>query len=58
VATLYSNIGLVYDDKGDYSTALDYYQKSLDIFKRILPAEHSNIVVLTAKIEELKTKIQ
>ena len=57
-ALSYYYVGDVYYKLNDYKAALEYYQQSLDIFKRILPAEHSNIVVLTAKIEELKTKIQ
>jgi tetratricopeptide (TPR) repeat protein len=31
-----NNIGVTYDNKGDYDKALDYYFRSLDIKKTVL----------------------
>jgi len=33
IATTYNNIGLVYNNQGDYNKALEYYFKSLEIEK-------------------------
>ena len=39
-ATSYNNIGLVYDEQGDYDKALEYYGKALDIWERVLGPDH------------------
>ena len=39
-ATSYNNIGLVYDEKGDYDKALEYYFKALTIREKVLGTEH------------------
>ena len=39
-ATSYNNIGLVYDEKGDYGKALEYHQKALTIREKVLGTEH------------------
>ncbi len=45
-ATLYNNIGLVYNELGDYDKALEYYLKSLAIDEKILGAEHPDTATL------------
>jgi len=37
------NIGLAYHSKGDYDRALEYYEKALNIGKKIYGEEHPNI---------------
>ena len=43
LATSYSNIRLVYNDMREYSKALEYYQKSIEIKKIALPKKHSKL---------------
>ncbi|CAF4477491.1 unnamed protein product [Rotaria sp. Silwood2] len=40
---LYHNLGMVADDKGDYDTSLEWYQKSLEILVRTRPSDHVGI---------------
>jgi len=35
VATTLNNIGSVYDSKGDYSKALEYYERCLNIKRKV-----------------------
>jgi tetratricopeptide (TPR) repeat protein len=39
----YNNIGGVYDNMGEYSKALSYYEEALEILKNILPANHPKL---------------
>ena len=39
-ATSYNNIGLTYDNLGDYTKALEYYFKALDVYEKVLGEEH------------------
>ena len=36
-------LGLVYDNMGEYSKALSYYERDLEISKQVLPPNHSNL---------------
>ncbi len=42
LASLYHNIASVYDDTGDYSQALAWYEKALEIQEKVLGKEHSS----------------
>ena len=51
MATDYSNIGGVYDSRGDYDKALEYYQKALNIGLKIYGTEeHPNIAIRYSNI--------
>ena len=39
-ATTYNNIAVVHDNQGDYDKALEFYQKALAIFEKVLGSEH------------------
>ena len=39
-ASLYNNIGVVYDDLGEYDKALDYYKQALSIREELIGKEH------------------
>ena len=41
----YSNLGLAYDNKGDYDKAIEYYKKALKIILRKLGSEHPNVAI-------------
>lgn len=43
---LLSNIAFVYDSKGDYPSALEWYQKALDISEKVLGKEHPNTIII------------
>ena len=49
VARSYNNIGLVYDSQGDYAHALEYFQKALDIRRKVYGEGHPKVV----KMKEL-----
>ena len=42
-ATSYNNIGFVYSEQGDYSRALSYYEKALQIQSQIYGEQHSSV---------------
>ena len=44
-ATLYNNIGLVYDSQGIYEKALVYHNRALEICEKVLGAEHPNVAL-------------
>ena len=43
VAGGYNNIGLVYSNQGDYSKALEYYEKSLEISLSVFGEQHLDV---------------
>jgi len=43
LAKSYNNIGLVYNSKGEYDKALEFYQKSLEINLISLPPNHPDL---------------
>jgi tetratricopeptide (TPR) repeat protein len=57
LAGSYNNIGLVYDNMGEYSKALSYYEKAQQIFEKSLPPTHPNIGVVKSHIENVKKKL-
>jgi hypothetical protein len=42
---------------GNYSKALVYHEQALDIFQRLLPANHPDLLIVRKGIEHIKTKI-
>ncbi len=42
-ATLYNNIGLVYDNKSEYDNALEYYKKARAIWENVLDPLHPDL---------------
>ncbi|CAF4162309.1 unnamed protein product, partial [Rotaria magnacalcarata] len=43
LSAMYQRLGMVADDKGEYDTSLEWYQKSLEIDMRTHPSDHVNI---------------
>ena len=43
LATSYGNIGQVYSKMGEYSKALEYYEKSMEIQRKSLPPNHPDL---------------
>ena len=43
VARSCNNIGVVYDEKGDFKKALVHYQKGLEIMLKLLGSEHPSV---------------
>ena len=44
-ATLYNNLGVVYDNKGQYDNALVYYKKAQEIWEKVLAPQHPDLAV-------------
>jgi tetratricopeptide (TPR) repeat protein len=47
----------MYYYKRDYSKALEYYERALDIWTSLLPANHINIKSVKDSIEIVKKKL-
>ena len=43
MATTYNNMALVYDNKGEYDRALEYYEKCIDIQTAVLGEKHPDL---------------
>ncbi|CAF4439588.1 unnamed protein product [Rotaria magnacalcarata] len=43
MAWFYNNIGIIYQEENKYFEALDFYEKSLAIKKKHLPADHPDL---------------
>ncbi|CAF4721016.1 unnamed protein product, partial [Rotaria sp. Silwood2] len=50
IAIAYNNIGDMHRLKGDYLTALSYYEKTLPILQKFLPSNHTSLAILNANI--------
>ena len=57
LAASYSNLGLVYDNMGEYSKALSYYEKALEIWKKTLPENHPHLATSYNNIGSLYNNI-
>jgi tetratricopeptide (TPR) repeat protein len=53
IATSLLNIGVIYDKQEDYSRALDYYERALKIFQVFYKQNHSSIIWLEKRINEI-----
>ena len=54
VASTYNNMGNVYDSQGQYETALEFYQKNLDITIRVFGHQHNAVATAKYNIAEVK----
>lgn len=57
-ASSYNNIGVVYDELGDYDKALKYYNKALEIRKDILGESHPFTQQVIENISEVKQMLE
>ena len=57
LATLYNNIGRVYNDMGDYSKALAFYEKALDTRQRTLSTHHPHLLEVRDAVESLRRRL-
>ena len=61
MATSYNNIGQVWNKKGEYDKALEYYEKCLAIFLKTLGGEHPDVATSyfnIGKMHECKTEYE
>ena len=56
-ATIFKNLGLVYENQGNYEKALEYYQKALKIRADVLGASHPATIKAQQSIDELNQKL-
>ncbi len=54
---LATDIGLVYDNMGEYSNALSYLERALSIFQSSLPPDHLHIQSVRSGMEIIKKEI-
>jgi len=45
-AYIFHQFGTIHDGQGNYNEAVEYYEKSLEISKKSLPANHSSLAIL------------
>ena len=57
-ATLYYNIGLVYDFQGDYAKALECFNKALLMLEKSLGEDHPYTQIVTGNIETIRQRMQ
>ncbi|CAF4105985.1 unnamed protein product [Didymodactylos carnosus] len=55
IATIHNNIGLVYNDMGDYSKALTYYEETLDFDMKTLGPNHPDVAATYNNIGDVYT---
>jgi tetratricopeptide (TPR) repeat protein len=53
-----NNVGLVYEDKGEYQQALGYYEKAAIIYRHALPSTHPNIIKTEQFIQRVLSKMK
>jgi tetratricopeptide (TPR) repeat protein len=58
MAAIYNNIGWLYESKEDYTKALDYYRKSLEISRKTLPPTHHHVTEAENSIRRLKNRMK
>jgi tetratricopeptide (TPR) repeat protein len=46
LANIYNNLGSLFQDKGDLEQAAEYYMKCLEIWKAVLPSNHSDLATI------------
>jgi tetratricopeptide (TPR) repeat protein len=57
LACSYNNIGLVYENIGDFTKALSFYERTMAIGQRSLPVDHPNLQATRDSIERIKKKL-
>ncbi|CAF1189124.1 unnamed protein product [Adineta steineri] len=57
LATSYNNIGNVYENTGDYSKALSYYEKTVEIFEKPLLSNHPSLATSYSNIGSVYEKM-
>ena len=50
IAHIFHQLGWINDDQGKYTEALEYYEKSLKIYRKTLPANHLELATLHSNI--------
>jgi tetratricopeptide (TPR) repeat protein len=58
VATSYYNIAIVYNSKGDYDNALDYFNKALTIYKSALGDSHPDVADTRNNVKLLQEQME
>jgi tetratricopeptide (TPR) repeat protein len=53
VASTYSNIGILWKNKGEYDKALEFYRNCLDILLKSFGPEHLDVASTKNKIDEV-----
>ena len=55
IASVYHSLGYVYDEQGEYTKALEYYNKALEVNENILGANHPNTTTTLNNIAQIYT---
>jgi len=56
VATNYNNLGLAWDEKGDYRQAIEFSSKALNIFENRLGKNHPKARTVRQNLEAFRRK--
>jgi tetratricopeptide (TPR) repeat protein len=55
-ASIYHHLGLTKDNQGNYTEAITFYEKVLEIDQKTLPPNHPHLQILKEKIKVVKRK--
>ncbi len=56
LAMSYNNIGLVYENMGNYLNARSLYERAVDIGQQSLPADHHHLQIYRNNLDIVKKK--
>ena len=57
IATVYNNLGLLYDHKGEYQKSKELYLRSLDLKQTILGKEHPDVANICINLALVDRKL-
>ena len=58
MAMTLENLGLVYENNEDFTQAFGYYEQAAKIYRKILPAEHSDVIQIDDTLRRMSSKLQ
>ena len=57
IASIYENMGVVYEDKGELEQALTCLKKASTIYQSALPKNHPDVMEIKEDVQRVKDKL-